>query len=166
TEVRYGQTWAGFTLSPGILDVPLKMADPEAFRVAELLCQHALEALGAEGSHAAKVRRLLLERRNGFPSLTTTARLLHMTPRTLHRRLLAEGTSYREILEDLRYRLAIDHLKSGRSNIDEIAYILGYSDPANFRRAFKRWAQVPPSVFRARMLTGAHPVIGIDLDFP
>lgn len=151
-EVRYGASWAGFILPPEVLDVPLKLADPEAFREAALICQRELDKLTANESLSARVRRLLLEKQTGFPSLKVTARLFHMTPRTLHRRLLEEGTSYREILESVRHTLAIEHLKSGRFSIEEIAYTLGYSDLANFRRAFKRWEAVPPSSFRARFV--------------
>ena len=71
-----------------------------------------------------------------------------MTPRTLHRRLVDEGTSFRVILEDLRHRLAVDQLTNGTASIEEIAYILGYSDPANFRRAVRRWTGRPPSRIR------------------
>lgn len=148
-EVRFQQPWAGFTLAPHTLDVPLKMADPAAFKLAEQLCQRELEGLAANRSFSARVRRLLLEHRHGFPTLPTTARLLQMTPRTLHRRLKAEGTSYRDILDELRHRMAIDHLKAGRSSVEEIAYMLGYADSANFRRAFKRWTGRPPSSHRA-----------------
>jgi len=148
-DVRYGQSWAGAIVPNETLDVPLKMADPEAFREAALICQRELEKLEANESMAARVRRLLLETQSGFPSLQVTARLFHMTPRTLHRRLLEEETSFHEILEDVRHTLAVEHLKSGRFGIEEIAYKLGYSDLANFRRAFKRWESVPPSAYRA-----------------
>lgn len=80
-----------------------------------------------------------------------------MTPRTLHRRLIDEGTSFRELLEEVRHTLAVEHLKSGRFSIEEIAYTLGYSDLANFRRAFKRWEDVPPSESRARLEAEAAP---------
>ena len=53
--------------------------------------------------------------------------------------------------EDVRRSLAIDHLKSARFSVEEVAYRLGYSDAANFRRAFKRWESVPPSTYRARL---------------
>jgi AraC-like DNA-binding protein len=149
-EVRYGQSWTGFTIPPDVLDVPLRLADPQAFEDAARICQRELEKLTANESLAARVRRLLLEKQSGFPSLQVTARLFHMTPRTLHRRLLDEGTSFREILESVRHTLAVEHLKAGRFAIEEIAYSLGYSDLANFRRAFKRWESVPPSEYRAR----------------
>jgi AraC-like DNA-binding protein len=147
--VKYGQSWAGVVLPREVVDVPLKMADPEAFREAALICQRELDKLTANESLAARVRRLLLEKENGFPSLPVTARILRMTPRTLHRRLVDEGTSFHALLEDVRRTLALEHVKSGRFTIEEIAYRLGYSDLANFRRAFRRWESVPPSAYRA-----------------
>lgn len=148
-KVRYGQTWAGFSVPAEALDLPLKMADPAAFEEAAQICQRELDRIAAHESMSARVRRLLLEKQNGFPSLQVTARLFHVTPRTLHRRLLDEGTSFRELLESVRHTLAVEHIKSGRFGMDEIAYRLGYTDLANFRRAFKRWEGVAPSTYRA-----------------
>jgi AraC-like DNA-binding protein len=149
-DVQYRQPWAAAVLPPEVIDVPLKMADPEAFREAAQICQRELDKLTANESLAARVRRLLLEKQNGFPSLQVTARMCHMTPRTLHRRLRDEGTSFHELLEDVRRTLALEHVKSGRFSIEEIAYMLGYSDLANFRRAFRRWESMPPSTYRAK----------------
>ncbi len=149
-EVRYNQSWTGFSVHPDALDVPLRLADPEAFAEAARICQRELDKLTANESLAARVRRLMLEQTSGFPSLQVTARLVHMTPRTLHRHLLDEGTSFRDLLEEVRHTLAVEHLKSGHFAIEEIAFTLGYSDLANFRRAFKRWESVPPSEYRAR----------------
>jgi AraC-like DNA-binding protein len=130
--------------------VPLKTSDREAFREATLICQRELEHLTNDESTSSRVRRLLLGEHDGFPSLQVTARLLHVTPRTLHRRLLDEGTSFRALLEEVRHALAIEHVRSGRLSIQEIAFRLGYSDVANFRRAFKRWEEAPPTAFKAR----------------
>ncbi|MDN6875707.1 AraC family transcriptional regulator [Pseudomonas citronellolis] len=149
--VAYGQSWAGFSLDLAVIDQPLKLADPAAFREAEAICRRELERLGETASMGARVRRTMLEKQNGFPSLKVTARLFHMTPRTLHRHLLAEGTSFKLILEDVRRTLAIEHLKAGHLSIEEIAYTLGYTDLANFRRAFKRWEGMPPSAYRASL---------------
>lgn len=149
-EIEYGASWSGFSLPLKALEVPLKTADPEALREAALVCQRELDALTADESVSARARRVILAKRDGMPSLEVTARMLHMTTRTLHRRLVDEGTSFREIIEEVRHTLAVEHLKSGRSSLQEIAYMLGYSDLANFRRAFKRWEAVPPSSFRRR----------------
>ncbi len=147
-DVRYGASWAGLTLPRSVLDVPFRAADPVAFREAVKICERELERVATNVTFAGRVRRLLLERQHGFPSLEVAARLLSLTPRTLHRRLVDEGTTFREVLEDVRHRLAVEHLKAGHFSLEEIAYTLGYTDFANFRRAFKRWEGVPPSAYR------------------
>ncbi|MEW9899225.1 AraC family transcriptional regulator [Chitinivorax sp. PXF-14] len=145
--VRYGQDWAGYAFPLAEVDQPLKMADPNAFAEAVAICQRELEKLTRSASLSTRVRRLLLEANGNFPSLAVAARLLYMTQRTLHRHLLQEGTSFKAILEDVRRTRAIEHLKAGNISIQEIAYTLGYTDLANFRRAFKRWEGVPPSEY-------------------
>jgi AraC-like DNA-binding protein len=147
-EIRYGAPWSGFTLPRHIVDEPLRAADPDAFREAIAICERELARLPADPTLAGRVRRLLLEPHRGFPSLAVTARILHLGPRTLHRRLLDEGTSYRAILEDVRRTLALEHLRVGQLTVAEIANQLGYTDLANFRRAFKRWEKVPPTARR------------------
>ncbi|PTS86296.1 AraC family transcriptional regulator [Pseudomonas sp. HMWF032] len=155
-EVEYEQGWNGFVLPTAALDQPLKMADAASFRDAEQILQRELDKLSTEQSMSARVRRVMLEKQHGFPSLNLTARLFHLTPRTLHRRLQAEGTSFKALLEEVRHRLAVEHLKSGHMSVEEIAYSLGYTDLANFRRAFKRWQQQSPSAFRNAQ-RGGHP---------
>lgn len=147
-EVRYQQTWAGFALPLEAIDQPLKMADPAAFQDAAKICQRELEQRTQQESLAARVRRTMLEKQSGFPSLQVIARMFNLSPRTLHRRLLDEGSSYKQILEEVRHMLAVEHLKAGRLTLQEIAYVLGYTDMANFRRAFKRWEGVAPSAYR------------------
>ena len=148
SPVEYDQPCAAFSLSSETLDKPLRMADPDAFRDAKQICQRELAKLGDRNTLGDRVQRLLLERQNSFPSLETTARLLYVTPRTLHRRLQREQTSYKQILREVRHALAIEHLKSGRLSVEEIAWTLGYSDVANFRRAFRQWEGVAPSDYR------------------
>ena len=148
--VTFDAGWAGFVVPEEGLDRPLALADPEAFAEAARICERELAKLTADDSLAGKVRRILLENQEGFPSFPVIARRLHRTPRTLHRHLIAEGTSFRAVLEDVRHRLAVEQVASGRFGLEEIAYRLGYSELANFRRAFKRWEKVPPSAFRSR----------------
>jgi AraC-like DNA-binding protein len=146
--VRYGQAWTGFALPLSALDQPLRSANPVAFREAAAVCQRELDRLTAQTSLSARVQRLMLEQPAGFPSLVLTARLLGLAPRTLHRRLEEEGSSFKALLEGVRHALALAHLRQGQLTIEEIAYTLGYSDLSNFRRAFKRWEAQPPSAFR------------------
>lgn len=149
--VLYDQPWTGLALPAQLLDVPLKMADPLAFEEAAAICQRELDKLAASASWSGRVRRLLLEKQNGFPTLPLAARLFHLTPRTLHRRLVAEGTSYGQILDEVRHMLAVEHVRSGRLGLAEVAWMLGYTDLANFRRAWKRWEGVAPTVWRGQL---------------
>lgn len=149
TPLLYEQDWTGFSFDTAQIDMPLAMADPATFQTALAICQRELDKLNAQQTLGAKVRRLMLEKQSGFPSLNVLAHLLHLTPRTLHRRLKEEGTSYKDILEDVRHMLALELLKAGHLSIQEIGYKLGYTDTANFRRAFKRWEGQPPSSHHA-----------------
>ncbi len=144
-EVIYARPWTGFSFPLAIADRPVRTHDAVAFEEATRICRRELARLVENETESVRVRRLLLERENHFPTLQVTARLLRTTPRTLHRRLVEEGTSYKEILEEVRHGLAVEHLRAGRLTIKEIAFLLGYTDTANFRRAFKRWEGVPPS---------------------
>lgn len=147
SEVRYEQNWTGFVLPIEVVDKPLNMANPSSYQEAIRICETELEKLVHHTSLGGKVRRLMLESYANFPSLEATAQRFYMTPRTLHRRLQEEGQSYKQILEEVRHSLAIKYLQGGQMNIQEIAFALGYSDIANFRRAFKRWEGVAPSQF-------------------
>jgi AraC-like DNA-binding protein len=73
-----------------------------------------------------------------------------MSARTLQRRLADEGVSYQELLEDGRKEAAGRYLRDSTLAIGEVAYLVGYSEPAPFHRAFKRWYGVTPEVFRQK----------------
>ncbi len=146
--VQYDADWTGFAVPLAVVDQPLRLADPAAFQEAAQLCEQELEKRHGLESLAARVRQLMLQTQGDFPSLEMTARFLHLTPRTLHRRLEADGTSFRVIQEEVRHMLALEYLKAGRLTLQEIAYALGYTEMANFRRAFRRWEGVAPSQYR------------------
>lgn len=150
-EVRHGASWCGLELPTAQLDQPLRAGNPQAWLDAVRCCKDELAKLQRQQTLATRVRQLMLSQPGGFPSLQVSARLLNLTPRTLHRRLQGEGTSYRDILEDVRHRLAVDHVQAARLSMQEIAFMLGYDDLSNFRRAFKRWEGVAPTAFRSRL---------------
>lgn len=92
-----------------------------------------------------------LERRlaDGPVSVETVAAALSMTRATLYRRLRAEGTSYEQLLDQVRHRLARRYLEKEARSVKDTAYRLGFSDPSAFSRAFKRWTGQSPSEVRA-----------------
>jgi len=81
----------------------------------------------------------------------TVAAHFSMSSRTLRRRLQDEATSYQEILDDVRAELASHYLTKEKRGIDEVAFLLGFSDPSSFTKAFRRWTgQTPADYVRAR----------------
>jgi AraC-like DNA-binding protein len=67
----------------------------------------------------------------------------------LRRRLADQGASYRQLTDELRRDVAINYLRETAMTVEDIAYALGFSDPANFRQAFRRWTSATPQQFRA-----------------
>ncbi len=84
----------------------------------------------------------------GEVGIDRVARELGMSRQTLYRRLKAEGTTFEELLDAKRRQLAVRYLALDRSSVKAAAYKLGFSDPAAFSRAFKRWTGSSPSRFR------------------
>ncbi len=84
-----------------------------------------------------------------LPNAEDVARLLGLTPRTFHRRLAERGTSFSELIDEQREMRACELLKGSTQTVREIAALLGYRNESSFNRAFKRWREVSPSVYRA-----------------
>ena len=96
-------------------------------------------------SFANEVRRVVLQHFNdAVPQLTDVTGMLHITPRTLQRKLKEEGATFQSIAESVKSELAIGLLKSRALTVNEIAYKLGYAEPSVFRRAFKKWTGMTP----------------------
>ena len=96
-----------------------------------------------------KVREILLTLLpSGEADQRTIARNLNRSVSTLQRQLKAEGSSYRKVLDDTRQTMAMRLVKEGQHSLGQIAYLLGFSDQANFSRAFRRWTGGPPTEFR------------------
>ncbi|RYG48519.1 MAG: AraC family transcriptional regulator [Chitinophagaceae bacterium] len=118
------------------------------------LLKKALEEVQNQETIAAMVKRLLADTfTDHLPSLHEIANKLHLTSRSLQRKLKDENTSYQELTDELRRDLAIGLLRSHKYTINEIAYRLGYAEPSVFRRAFKRWTGNNPSKYEAKNLS-------------
>lgn len=88
----------------------------------------------------------------GEPKRQTVASALSMSTRTLQRRLQEEHTSFQQLLDETRRELAMQLLRQRNLTLLEVAYLLGFADPSNFFRAFKRWFGMPPGQYRERHL--------------
>ena len=130
--------------------LPIQAADENLGRYLEQHAEIVLAALAPGGSVTEKVERALwAEVKEGRPSLENVASALAVSPRTLQRRLSEEGTSFSQVLEDFRQEMATVLLEDDKLAVYEIAFLLGYSEPSTFHRAFRRWTNSSPREFRA-----------------
>jgi len=134
----------------------LQAADAALTAIIQRRLDKALVALdkldgAADGSTsiAARVRRLLIDRMGQEQqSVTTIGREMGLSARTLSRRLAEESTSFREIQDGVRHQLAVALLGDPNVSIAEVAFFLGYAEPAPFHRSFKRWTGTTPQMHR------------------
>jgi AraC-like DNA-binding protein/transposase-like protein len=145
---RFDQPANRIVFDMRLLDAPLVMADPGAMRLAREQCERELAAIAEQRSFVARVRvRMFTHGSERFIALDALASEFAMSTRTFKRKLEEQGTSYSKLLEELRRARATELLRSELS-IAEIAERLGYSDAANFTRAFRRWTGQSPRAFR------------------
>jgi AraC-like DNA-binding protein len=147
--ICFGQPHNRLTFPASYLDKPLIMADPPAARLAREQAKRALSAVAGNRSRCARlVRELVYDDVLGFCSMDEVAKKLHVSPRTLQRQLASEALTFSDIVERLRKEKAIALLMRLELSTAAIAERLGYTDVANFTRAFKRWKGQTPSKFR------------------
>lgn len=132
------------------LDKPGIYWDPALASQFEQLCQQVLSRLDIDSPLSSQVLDVLLKRMAGEePSVATVAKQLAMSTRSVQARLQEEGTSYKHLLAQARRRLAEQHLRDPSMSIAEVSFLVGFSEPSAFHRAFKRWTGSTPAAFRA-----------------
>lgn len=131
-----------------VLDTPVRTASLSEHLVFHRQCEEMLRSLDSAEQTTADVRCLLMQSAGQFHDITQVAERLNMSERTLRRRLAAESTSFRDILDEIRNLLAKEYLAKTELVIAEIAYLLDYEETGNFRRAFVRWNGITPSEYR------------------
>ncbi|WP_068826365.1 AraC family transcriptional regulator GliR [Pseudomonas sp. BMS12] len=147
--VRFGQPCNALLVPFDYLAIPLRQADANLLRTLE---EHALTMMaGLDSDEPLPVRvknalRLLLK--DGLPRKEKVAEKFHMTVRTLQRHLQQAGTSYQEILDQLRQELAEHYLLRSNLPIQDIATYLGFTESRSFHRSFKSWTGMTPGAFR------------------
>jgi AraC-like DNA-binding protein len=146
--LRFDQPINQLVFAESVLDRPILRADPIALRLAQEQCERELAALGRPTDITAQVRSLVVKPGGGFHSLGEVANLLHVSPRTLKRRLAELETGFSELLEEQQREQAFMLLRSSDLSLEEVAEQVGYSDVANFARAFRRWTGTTPGAFR------------------
>lgn len=135
-------------LSRAALMAPLSQGNELAFKTADEQCIALLDRHQSRVGLAAKVRDHLVKNGAHIPGMDAVASDLCMTPRTLRRRLLDDGTTFLKLRDEVRLALAQEFLSSLALSVEEIAERLGYSEPTCFINAFKRWSGQTPLSYR------------------
>lgn len=146
--VYFDQPLTKMMIAKHIVERPIATANEELARILdELSAKH----LGRhqEGSFTQQVRNALITLLpKGEPQKAAVAESLNLSDRTLLRRLQNEHTTYQEILDQLREEMAYGYLQRADISLEEVAYLLGFSDISTFSRAFKRWTGASPGQWR------------------
>lgn len=139
-----------FAIDPALADQPFPGSDPYVGGVMRAHADGLLRRLDAGRSVVSQVESVVEEGlASGGASLARAARRLGVSEQTLRRRLQKEGASFTTIVDTLRWRLADQHLAGGRS-VSETSWLLGFSDPSAFSRAYLRWTGHRPVNHPAR----------------
>lgn len=141
--------FTGLVFGKELLDVPVLNANPALFPLFEEHADQYLRKLKQGGTLGYRVRQQILAGLKGEePSLNTVARQLAMSERSVQLKLKEEGITYRQLLDEVRRELAVRHLREPYLSTSDIAYLLGFSEPAVFSRTFKKWTGTTPLAFR------------------
>ncbi len=131
------------------MDVPLRESDPGLSAVLDQHAQQVLEQLPQISTLSDRVRAFMAAQLSGGnPDAQAVAAHLRMSVRTLHRKLADEGTSHKLLLDELRRELSHSLLRQPNVSISEVAFLVGFSEPSAFHRAYKRWTGKTPAQAR------------------
>lgn len=149
--VLFSQSATRIRFPAAVLGMPLRQPDPGLVHMLEAQVQASAAALPNLSSDLLEDIRRLMSRNlfSGDPALELVARELHISGRTLRRRLAESGWNFRSLLENIRQRMAEDYLRDARLTLPEVALLLGYSEQSAFNRAFRRWTGMTPKRWRS-----------------
>lgn len=146
---RFDAPWNGFVCDASRLQTTLATADPSLHRVLREHAESMLAKLAPGDSLIEHVRAHVLGTlKQGPRDAVAVASQLGMSRRTLTRRLHEQGTSFSELVDDVRRQAAIHFLTDSEHTAEDIAFLVGFSEASAFVRAFKRWVGVAPIAYR------------------
>lgn len=147
-RVLFDQPVLGLRFPSSYLNLPVRNADPDLLI---LLANHAnavLDSLPDCDSLKHTVQSCIVRiLHSAEPGIDQVAELMHLSPRTLQRRLDDSNLNFRQLLDETRLRLAQAYLNDPRLQIKDVAHLLGFSEQSAFNRAFKRWTGISPGQF-------------------
>ncbi|MFS4581217.1 AraC family transcriptional regulator ligand-binding domain-containing protein [Phaeobacter sp. C3_T13_0] len=149
-KIKQSQRVPGILFDKKILDIPIRDADPALLLHLETHVEGLMSALTPEVGETSSLVQSEITSRLSFnaPTQDDVAKVLGMSISTLGRKLAKEGTTYKQLLKDIRKRLAEQYLDDAKLTLSDIAFALGYSDQAAFSNAYKTWTGRSPGSVR------------------
>jgi AraC-like DNA-binding protein len=144
----FNQRHNSVTIDSAVGRIPVKMANPVLLQQFEDYAQYFLAQMELKPSTTRQVTKIILARLDDRSlSVEKVAREMAVSVRTLQMRLDEEGVAFSDLLQEIRERLAKQYLRENYT-VEQITYLLGFSEPSVFRKAFKKWSGVTPKEFR------------------
>jgi AraC-like DNA-binding protein len=148
---KFGSPRYELVYPAGLRDVGVTSFNSRLRDYFDLQCQNVLEKMGAATSFAAQVRKALIGVMDGGDSgMEAIAKRLGMSTRSLQRRLAEEQTGFNDLVAEVREEFAKRYLARGTLTASEVAYLIGFTEPPAFFKAFKRWTGLTPREFQER----------------
>jgi len=149
---RFGSARYELVYPPGLRDIAVTTFNSRLRDYFDLACRQVVEKLGASTSITAQVKKALISAMDGGDSgIEALSKRLGMSARSLQRRLSEEQTSYNDLMTEVRTEFAKRYLARGTLTASEVAYLIGFTEPPAFFKAFKRWTGLTPGEFQARV---------------
>jgi len=146
---RFEMEWNAMRVEEARLAERIAVQPRFAFGILSEHAEHLLAKLQETKTVRGRVESLLMPiLHTGEASMDLVAEKLIVSRQTLYRQLRAEGVTFEAVLDELRHKLAVHYLSGRKTSVNETAYLVGFSDPAAFSRAFKRWTGQPPRSLR------------------
>lgn len=140
-NVEFGSQYDAIYYPKAFLKKAPGLSNPIAATDACSACESLLHSLQSQADYSYRICEIFNQCHGEFPSIEEVARTLCVSSRTLHRKLKAEGTSFMSLLQNFRFVMADQMLRTGGLPIETVARTLGYSTGSSFTRAFKAWRQ-------------------------
>jgi AraC-like DNA-binding protein len=147
--VTFSSHWNAIRSDPSWERVQIQPDNRYVFGVLTERGDALLKGLESAETVRGKVEALIMPiLHTGEVSVETIAAKLNTSRQTLYRQLKDENATFEQVLDDLRRRMALDYIAAKKVSVNETAYLVGFSDPASFSRAFKRWTGKSPREWR------------------
>ncbi len=147
-QAWFSQPMSQLNYPKSILSAKPRMAHPLTAKIMQETCDRILGEAKTSTGVAGAVYQIIASTPGHSPSMEDVAEQIATTVRTRNRKLHAEGTSFTQILDDVRCNMASEYLRSTKLTVEEISELVGFSEATNFRHAFRRWTGSTPARYR------------------